>query len=75
MFIRKRDLFVFCLITSFIPRRHLQLCTLIRSDRSFGAKRGGVAGGQPLSVEGRTHVLQRGGNAVDAGVATILAAR
>src|ERR1700694_5563045 len=37
-------------------------------------RRGGVAGGQPLSVEAGMRILQRGGNAVDAGVATILAA-
>jgi gamma-glutamyltranspeptidase/glutathione hydrolase len=33
-----------------------------------------VAGGQPLSVEAGLRILQSGGNAVDAGVATILAA-
>src|SRR5690349_19105465 len=37
-------------------------------------KRGVVAGGQPLSVEAGLRMLQKGGNAVDAGVATILAA-
>jgi len=37
-------------------------------------KRGVVAGGQPLSVEAGLRVLQHGGNAVDAGVAAILAA-
>jgi len=37
-------------------------------------KRGVVAGGQPLSVEAGLRILQHGGNAVDAGVATILAA-
>ena len=37
-------------------------------------KRGVVAGGHPLSVEAGLRLLQRGGNAVDAGVATILAA-
>lgn len=37
-------------------------------------KRGVVAGGQPLSVEAGLRILQSGGNAVDAGVATILAA-
>ncbi len=37
-------------------------------------KRGVIAGGHPLSVEAGMRVLQNGGNAVDAGVATILAA-
>jgi gamma-glutamyltranspeptidase/glutathione hydrolase len=37
-------------------------------------KRGVVAGGHPLSVEAGLRILQHGGNAVDAGVATILAA-
>lgn len=37
-------------------------------------RRGVVAGGHPLSVEAGMRVLQNGGNAVDAGVATILAA-
>ena len=37
-------------------------------------KRGAVAGGHPLSVEAGLRILRDGGNAVDAGVATILAA-
>src|SRR5258706_9824846 len=37
-------------------------------------RRGVVAGGQPLSVEAGMRTLQPGGNAVEAGVATILAA-
>src|SRR5207249_6960046 len=37
-------------------------------------RRGVVAGGHPLSVEAGMRVLQHGGNAVDAGVATVLAA-
>jgi gamma-glutamyltranspeptidase/glutathione hydrolase len=37
-------------------------------------RRGVVAGGHPLSVEAGLRILQHGGNAIDAGVATILAA-
>src|SRR5437667_11010755 len=37
-------------------------------------RRGVVAGGQPLSVEAGMRILQRGRNAGDSGVATILAA-
>jgi gamma-glutamyltranspeptidase/glutathione hydrolase len=37
-------------------------------------KRGAVTGGHPLSVEAGLRTLRSGGNAVDAGVATILAA-
>src|SRR5215203_6549911 len=75
MFIRKRNLIVFCLLTSFIFAG-LPLPTT-RADTFrpvVRGKRGVVAGGQPLSVEAGLRIMQRGGNAVDAGVATILAA-
>jgi gamma-glutamyltranspeptidase/glutathione hydrolase len=75
MLVRKRTLFVLCLITSFIltgfPVTTSQADTFRPVVRG---KRGVVAGGQPLSVEAGLRTLQRGGNAVDAGVATILAA-
>ena len=75
MFIRKRVLIVFCLITSFILAA-LPLAT-VNADTFrpvVRGKRGAVAGGSPLSVEAGLRILQRGGNAVDGGVATILAA-
>jgi gamma-glutamyltranspeptidase/glutathione hydrolase len=75
MFIRKRKLIVLCLITSFIlaglPFTTVHADTFRPVVRG---KRGVVAGGQPLSVEAGLRILQHGGNAVDAGVATILAA-
>src|ERR1041384_6037454 len=75
MFIRKRKLIVFCLIVSFILAG-LPLTT-VNADTFrpvVRGKRGAVAGGSPLSVEAGLRILQRGGNAVDGGVATILAA-
>ena len=75
MLIRKSTLFVFCLLTSFviaglpISRSHADTFRPV-----VRGKRGVIAGGQPLSVEAGLRILQRGGNAVDAGVATTLAA-
>jgi len=75
MFIRKRSLFVFCLITSFILAGFPLTTSHADTFRPVvRGKRGVVAGGQPLSVEAGLRILQSGGNAVDAGVATILAA-
>ncbi|HKU73668.1 MAG TPA: gamma-glutamyltransferase, partial [Pyrinomonadaceae bacterium] len=75
MFIRKRTLIVFCLITSFILAGLPLTTTSADTFRPVvRGKRGAVAGGSPLSVEAGLRILQRGGNSVDAGVATILAA-
>ncbi|HET6980438.1 MAG TPA: gamma-glutamyltransferase family protein [Pyrinomonadaceae bacterium] len=75
MFIRQRSLIVFCLLLSFIlgglPLTTAHADTFRPVVRG---KRGVVAGGSPLSVEAGLRILQRGGNAVDGGVATILAA-
>jgi len=71
----KRKLFVFCLIVAFLmtglPASTSHADTFRPVVRG---KRGVVAGGSPLSVEAGLRILQRGGNSVDAGVATILAA-
>src|SRR5689334_16502451 len=72
---RKRKLLVFCLIAAFmmagIPASTSHADTFRPVVRG---KRGVVAGGSPLSVEAGLRILQKGGNSVDAGVATILAA-
>jgi len=65
---------VFCLITCFIFAGVSQTSTADTFRPVVRGKRGAVAGGSPLSVEAGLRILQRGGNAVDAGVATILAA-
>ena len=75
MFIRNRILFVFCLITSFLVASFPLTTSHADTFRPVvRGKRGAVAGGSPLSVEAGLRIMQRGGNAVDAGVATILAA-
>jgi gamma-glutamyltranspeptidase/glutathione hydrolase len=75
MFIRKSTLIVFCLIASFILAGFPLTTSHADTFRPVvRGKRGVVAGGQPLSVEAGLRILQRGGTAVDAGVATILAA-
>jgi len=72
----KRSTIVFCLAASFVFTG-LPLSTTTHADTFrpvVRGKRGVVTGGQPLSVEAGLRILQSGGNAVDAGVATIFAA-
>src|ERR1044071_7814471 len=72
----KRNTLILCLAASFIFAG-LPSSTTTHADTFrpvVRGKRGVVAGGQPLSVEAGLRILQHGGNAVDAGVATILAA-
>jgi gamma-glutamyltranspeptidase/glutathione hydrolase len=72
----KRSTIVFCLAASFIFAGFpVSITTDADTFRPVvRGKRGVVAGGQPLSVEAGLRILQRGGNAIDAGVATTLAA-
>jgi gamma-glutamyltranspeptidase/glutathione hydrolase len=75
MFKLKRNLLVFCLLTSFFLAAFPLTTSHADTFRPVvRGKRGVVTGGQPLSVEAGLRILQHGGNAVDAGVATILAA-
>lgn len=69
-----KRLFVACLVFCFIFVNVLQTSRADTFRPVVRGKRGVVAGGQPLSVEAGLRTLQRGGNAIDAGVATILAA-
>src|SRR5689334_14355824 len=72
----KRNTLVFCLAASFFFAG-LPASTNTHADTFrpvVRGKRGAVAGGQMLSVEAGLRILEHGGNAVDAGVATILAA-
>src|SRR5687767_2189116 len=62
-------LVLFTVVLTDLPRPTAQTFRPVARGR-----RGVVAGGHPLSVEAGLRMLQRGGNAVDAGVATILAA-
>src|ERR1043165_5625263 len=71
----KRSSIVFCILASFIFAGLPTFTTHADTFRPVvRGKRGAVAGGSPLSVEAGLRILQRGGNAVDAGVATILPA-
>jgi gamma-glutamyltranspeptidase / glutathione hydrolase len=69
-----KRLFAVCLITCFILASVPQTSSGDTFRPVVRGKRGAVAGGSPLSVEAGLRMLQRGGNAVDAGIATILAA-
>ena len=69
-----KRVFVLCLIACFIFASVPQTSSADTFRPVVRGKRGVVAGGHPLSVEAGLRILQRGGNAVDAGVATILAA-
>lgn len=70
----RRSLVLLIVVAVFLlsfPRRSVDAQTFRPVVRG---SRGVVAGGHPLSVEAGMRILQQGGNAADAGVATILAA-
>ena len=69
-----KPLLVLCLVACFIFAGVPRTSSADTFRPVVRGKRGVVAGGSPLSVEAGLRILQAGGNAVDAGVATILAA-
>src|SRR4029453_204378 len=72
---RRRTELIFCLLISIVVTSFNNPSSSADTFRPVvRGKRGVVAGGHPLSVEAGMRMLQSGGNAVDAGVATILAA-
>src|SRR5215472_3995025 len=71
---RRSHLIIYLLILSVVLLLPLPSSSADTFRPVVRGKRGVVAGGSPLSVEAGLRILRQGGNAVDAGVATILAA-